>query len=158
MTADSQVSAKNAKEAESQWWLEKLQRELQDRKKNLGFALEEKGDLDGAIKEYRGTSRLNPKNANAPYRLGLILDHRGDIDGAVAAYGTAVDLNTGDPQGHYRLGRALKEKGDLDAALRELQEANALDANNSTYRKAVDELRQQMRSLKPLRPSLAVCR
>ena len=45
---------------------------------------EVKGDMDGAIAEYREALRLNPNNDMAHYNLGLALEHKGDWDGAMA--------------------------------------------------------------------------
>jgi tetratricopeptide (TPR) repeat protein len=51
---------------------------------NLGVALSNKGDLDGAIAEWREALRLNPNYGDAHYNLGVALWHKGDWDGAIA--------------------------------------------------------------------------
>jgi tetratricopeptide (TPR) repeat protein len=45
---------------------------------NLGNALYSKGDMDGAIAEYRTAIRLQADDAAAHYNLGLALEMKGD--------------------------------------------------------------------------------
>jgi Flp pilus assembly protein TadD len=51
---------------------------------NLGNAILSKGDVDGAIAEYREALRLNPKNESAHYNLGVAPGNKGDWGGAIA--------------------------------------------------------------------------
>ncbi len=51
---------------------------------SLGLALYPKGDLDGAIGEFREAIRLKPDYADAHYSLGYALQGKGDDDGAIA--------------------------------------------------------------------------
>jgi Flp pilus assembly protein TadD len=51
-----------------------------------GTALYDKGDLDGAIAEYREAIRLRPDYAEAHVYLGNALDDTGDHDSAIAEY------------------------------------------------------------------------
>ena len=46
---------------------------------NLGVALGSKGDLDGAIAEYREALRLNPNNDEAHVNLGVALGQQGRL-------------------------------------------------------------------------------
>jgi tetratricopeptide (TPR) repeat protein/transglutaminase-like putative cysteine protease len=84
-----------------------------------GWELHEKGDLDGAIGEYRAALQLNPNDAQTHSNLGLVLKGKGDMDGAIAEYRAALQLNPNDAQTHSHLGVALKNKGDLDGAITE---------------------------------------
>ena len=52
-----------------------------------------KGDLDGAIAEYREALRLNPNDDEAHFNLGVALGKKGDWDGAIAEYREALRLN-----------------------------------------------------------------
>jgi len=49
---------------------------------NLGVELYKKGDLDGAIAEYRIAIRLNPNLPNAHYHLGIALMDQGNVSAA----------------------------------------------------------------------------
>ncbi len=52
----------------------------------LGFALAEKGDLDGAIAEHREAIRLDPEDAWVRFSLGLLLLEEEDVAGAIAEF------------------------------------------------------------------------
>ena len=56
-------------------------------------ALRAKGDLDGAIAEYREALRLNPNNALAHNGLGFALEKKGDLRGALEEYRAATALD-----------------------------------------------------------------
>src|SRR5262249_19324625 len=62
---------------------------------NLGNALADKGDPDGAIAAFREAIRLDPGFALAHNNLGFVLLRKGDLDGAVAEFREALRL---DPQ------------------------------------------------------------
>jgi protein O-GlcNAc transferase len=53
---------------------------------NLGYLLVQKGDLDGAIAEWREAARLDPQYAPPHANLGEALESKGDTQGAIAAY------------------------------------------------------------------------
>jgi tetratricopeptide (TPR) repeat protein len=57
---------------------------------SLGSALDDLGDREGAIDEYRQAIRLNPAYANAHYNLGNARRLLRDVGGAVSAYEDAV--------------------------------------------------------------------
>jgi eukaryotic-like serine/threonine-protein kinase len=86
---------------------------------NLGVTLRAKGDLDGAIAEYRIALRLDPRDSQVHTNLGNALDDKGDLDGAIAEYRTAIRLDPDFAAAHSNLGIALKTKGDLDGAIAE---------------------------------------
>lgn len=90
----------------------------------LGLELYKKGDLDGAIAEYRTAIRFKLDYAQAHYHLGHALRKKGDLDGAIAEYRTVVRLQPEDADAHYFLGSALHDKGDLDGAIAEFRTAD----------------------------------
>ncbi len=55
-----------------------------------GMALGDKGDLNGAITEFREAIRLKPDYAEAHYNLGVAFAHKGDLDGAIAELREAI--------------------------------------------------------------------
>jgi Flp pilus assembly protein TadD len=59
----------------------------------LGLVFASKGDLQGAIREYREALRLNPDNALAHSCLGNALEYKGDRRGALEEYRQAYMLN-----------------------------------------------------------------
>jgi tetratricopeptide (TPR) repeat protein len=62
---------------------------------DLGNALGDKGDWDGAIKEYGEAIRLKPEFAIAHFNLGLALEHKWDRQSAVAEYCRTLELQPG---------------------------------------------------------------
>lgn len=46
---------------------------------NLGIELRKKGDLEGAIPEFRTARRLNPNHVDARYNLAGALRAKGDL-------------------------------------------------------------------------------
>ena len=88
-----------------------------------GVTLGDKGDLDGAIAEYREALRLEPSFFFAHNNLGNDLAAKGDLDAAIAELRKAVLLNPKLPDAHNNLGLVLCDKGDLDGAIAEYREA-----------------------------------
>ena len=81
---------------------------------NLGVALELRGDLDGAIAEYRQALRMKPDDAKAHYNLGGALRLKGDLDGAISEYRQALRLKPDFPAAQNNLAIALRLKGGVD--------------------------------------------
>jgi Flp pilus assembly protein TadD len=78
---------------------------------NLGTELKAKGELDGAIAEYRAALRLQPANAEAHYDLGRLLSTKGDREAAFEEFHTAHWLAPNEPairQVYYNLMRQLE--------------------------------------------------
>jgi tetratricopeptide (TPR) repeat protein len=96
---------------------------------NLGFALDEKGDLDAAIREYREALAINPNSIAARNNLGFALERKGTPDAAIREYREAIRLNPDSVAAHYNLGLAIDEKGDMDAAIREYRQALTINPN-----------------------------
>jgi tetratricopeptide (TPR) repeat protein len=59
---------------------------------NLGSALHDKQDLDGAIGASKEALRLNPNDASAHNTLGIALQAKGDLEGAIAAFKAALRM------------------------------------------------------------------
>jgi Flp pilus assembly protein TadD len=76
-----------------------------------------KGNLDGAISEYRQAIALAPRYARAHAALGLVLKEKKDFTGAIGEFRKAIEFDPRDPAIQYLhspLGYVLREKGDLD--------------------------------------------
>ena len=75
------------------------------------MSLDHKGDLDGAITEYREAVRLNLDNAAAHYRLGRALRDKGDLQAALEELRKASSLepkNTAYRESYEKLQLELK--------------------------------------------------
>jgi len=64
---------------------------------DLGSELKAKGDLEGAIAEYRAALRLQPDNAAAHYDLGRVLWMKGDREAAFEEFHAAYRLAPNEP-------------------------------------------------------------
>lgn len=89
----------------------------------LAEELLHRGDVYGAIENYRAASELKPDWAE-PYRgLGQVfLDHHDYVE-AVQALQTSIRLGHGDHQAFYWLGRAFMGKGEFPASAVALERA-----------------------------------
>ena len=70
---------------------------------NLGFALRDKGDVEGAIACYREAIRLDPKSVSAHVDLGYALSGQGDVEGAIGCYREALRLDVKYANAHNNL-------------------------------------------------------
>jgi tetratricopeptide (TPR) repeat protein len=133
---------------------------------NLGISLEGKGDVDGAIAEYREAIRLKQDFPEVHVDLGVALLRKGKLDEAIAEFREAIQTRASFPEAyeaHYSLGTALFYKGQLDEAIAEYKEAiqlkkdfpeahcnlgNALSAKGHLD-EAIAEYREALQSKQP---------
>ena len=90
---------------------------------NLGIALNEQGDTDGAISHYRKAVQLWPGYAEAHYNLGRLLVQKGQVDEAITHYEKALEINPADAEAHNNLGAALFASGHVDEAIAHYRKA-----------------------------------
>ncbi len=91
------------------------------------YVLENSGDVDGAIKEYRTALSINPKSVHAHQRLGFLLYNakRNPKEG-LAHTAEALRLDPNDACAHFDLGMALRYEGQPGKAVQHLAKALAL--------------------------------
>jgi Tfp pilus assembly protein PilF len=94
---------------------------------NLGNALRETKDPDGAVAEYCSALDLDPRQALVHNNLGTALYDKKDLDGAAAAYRQAIRLDPKLALAHNNLGLVLCDKRDLEGAVAEFRQAINLD-------------------------------
>jgi tetratricopeptide (TPR) repeat protein len=90
---------------------------------NLGNALGDKGDVDGAIAAYKEALRLKQDYPLAHYNLGNALKAKGRLDEAITEYREALRIKEDYPEAHHNLGKTLCAKGDVAGAVAEYREA-----------------------------------
>jgi tetratricopeptide (TPR) repeat protein len=90
-----------------------------------------KGDLDGAIAEFRDAIRIKPDDAAAHQNLGVALRDKRQLDEAIAEYREAIRLKPDFARAHTNLGNALADKGELDRAIAEFRKAIDLDPKHA---------------------------
>ena len=82
-----------------------------------GNALEETGNMEGAIAAYMKAISHLPTYADARYNLGLAFKGTGQIDAAITEYEMAIKFKHDHTDAHNNLGVALEEKGDVERSL-----------------------------------------
>jgi len=98
---------------------------------NLGIALRDKGDLEGAIAEHREAIRLKNDYAAAHHGLGISLFRKGDVDGANAAVRQAIRYKKDDDGALSDLSVGLLAKGDVSGAIAACREAIGINRDRA---------------------------
>ncbi len=84
---------------------------------NLGLAVREKGDLDGAVFYLTKAIHLDPRADWSHAHLGWVLHLQGDLDGSAAQFTEAAKLQPDDPAHCGNLRFILVKKGDWAGAV-----------------------------------------
>jgi superkiller protein 3 len=79
---------------------------------DLGNALDEVKDLDGAVQAYQRAIQIEPRFDMAYYNLGKALHGGKDLDGAERAYQQAIRLAPANVWAHNNLGLVLSDRKD----------------------------------------------
>ena len=93
---------------------------------NLGNALREQDDLQGAIDAYRQALTIKPTIQGLHFHLGNTLMEQGDLQGAIGTYRQALAIKPNHPEACYVLGIALEGSGDLQGAIGAYRQALAI--------------------------------
>jgi Flp pilus assembly protein TadD len=101
---------------------------------NLAAALEQRGQPEDAIVEYRQALRARPDSAAVLNNLGAALQSSGRLDEAITQYRAAVRAEPGYPNARHNLGGALVLKGAFAEALPHLREAVRARPDDATAR------------------------
>lgn len=84
---------------------------------SLGTALQKKGDLKGAIDEYRIALRVNPNEADARYNLAVALHAKGDLVSSRKEYKKALKLIPKAPENQAQIKSIKSVLSELAGAL-----------------------------------------
>jgi tetratricopeptide (TPR) repeat protein len=120
---------------------------------NLGAALTQLGDLDGAAAQFEEALRIEPGKVNAHYNLAVLLARQNKHEQAIAHLRSALTAEPGDQSARFLLAQELNKSGRLDEALTEYarvdpsNEGALLEQVRLLYRKgrvkeALDRLEQ----------------
>ena len=101
----------------------------------LGVALDERGQIDEAIRQLEEALRLSPANASVHYNLGVAFFQRGRTGEAIRQFQETIRLNADYAEAHNNLGTALGLTGQTDEAIRHFQEALRLRPDYAEARK-----------------------
>ena len=86
---------------------------------NLGAALTQTGDLNGAMEQFEATLRIDPNNTTAHYNLAVLLANEDKHEEAIVHLHAVLRINPNDPGARFLLGQQLEKATRLDEALRE---------------------------------------
>jgi tetratricopeptide (TPR) repeat protein/serine/threonine protein kinase len=97
---------------------------------NLGLALYDLKDLDGAIREYRAALAIDDKFALAHLNLGVALSDLKDVAAAIPEYRQALAIDDQNAPAHNSLGFALLTQGDVKGAISHFRRALEINPKN----------------------------
>ena len=107
---------------------------------NLGNALYDLGQLDGALASYRRAVELNPDFAMAHNNLANVLKASGQYQGAVASYRRVLELKPDSAETHFNMGVALQMAGKFKDALASYRRAVSIDPQGTNAMLAIGYL------------------
>jgi tetratricopeptide (TPR) repeat protein len=86
---------------------------------NLGAALTQLGDVNGAVKEFEEALRIEPGKVNAHYNLAVLLARQNKHEQAITHLRSALNVEQGDQSARFLLAQELNKSGRSDEALTE---------------------------------------
>ncbi len=93
----------------------------------IGKESERKGDLDGAMANYKRALSLSPENNRFKGRIGAILAKKGDYASAESIYRRILEAEPSNPASFADMGRVLAVMGRYDEAIQAFERALELD-------------------------------
>ena len=93
----------------------------------IGKELERKGDLDGAMANYKRALSLSPENNSFKGRIGAILAKKGDYSSAEGIYRRILEAEPSNPASFVDMGRVLGMMGRYDEAIQSFERSLELD-------------------------------
>jgi protein O-mannosyl-transferase len=84
---------------------------------DYAYALNDAGNTDEAISQYRKALKINPRYPNANDGLGVILFRMGQVDEAIVHFQAALDAEPKMAETRYNLGYAWQIKKNFSAAI-----------------------------------------
>jgi tetratricopeptide (TPR) repeat protein len=96
---------------------------------NRGIARKDKGDMEGAERDFEQAIGVQPDYAAAFNNRGVARKAKHDLDGALQDYDEAIRLQPDFAIAFNNRGNARKDKGDLEGALQDYDEAIRLKSD-----------------------------
>ena len=108
---------------------------------NLGMAVAERGDLQGALENFQQALQIDPNDAEVHNDMGATLIALGKTDTAIPHFREAVRNKPNLANAHYGLGYALSLQGEMGAAIQEYQTALKLNPGYEAARRDLAKAR-----------------
>ena len=86
---------------------------------NLGAALTQSGDLNGAVEQFEAALHIEPGKPNAHYNLAVILARQNKHEQAIEHLRSALSVEPNDQSARFLLAQELTKSGRVDEALSE---------------------------------------
>jgi tetratricopeptide (TPR) repeat protein len=96
---------------------------------NLGIALDQDGNADGAFEQFQRAENIRPQSAQAQDDLGNLLREKGQVEQAIAHYRKGIESVPSFPNTHYDLAVAFQIKGAIKEAIPEYEKAIQLKSD-----------------------------
>jgi tetratricopeptide (TPR) repeat protein len=97
---------------------------------NLGAALTQMRDVDGAVEQFEAAVRIEPHNVNAHYNLGVLFARQNKHDDAISHLRSVLGVDANDLSARFLLAQELQRAGREDDALTEYSRVVESDPNN----------------------------
>jgi tetratricopeptide (TPR) repeat protein len=97
---------------------------------NLGAALTQLGDLQGAAEQFEEALRIEPGKVNAHYNLAMVLASQNKHEETIIHLDSALNVDPNDLDARFLLASELMKSGRLDEALVEFSRVVQADPNN----------------------------
>jgi len=110
----------------------------------FGQKLKQKGNLEGAIAQFRKALLLDPNSEWAHHQLAVALDAKGDVDGALAEYRVGLE-GSRSSFSHGRVAELLRRKGDWAGAMAEYREVLRESPHYYEVRSGLEEVLSKQR-------------
>ena len=94
---------------------------------NLGTTLEDQGQTNQAIDQYRQAIEAKSDSVESYINLGSALKSQGHVDQAIRCYNQALKLRPWSRAAHNELGNAFYAQGQFERAIAELRQALQID-------------------------------
>jgi Tfp pilus assembly protein PilF len=94
---------------------------------NIAIVCKERGDIDGAIENYKKALEIDPCKAKSLNNLGSCYAETGDYYKAIECFKKSIECNPNLSQGYYNLGLSYEHLGDINKAIEYYQKTVELD-------------------------------
>lgn len=108
-----------------------------------GLILEEKGDLQGALKEHKQAVKLEPKKDWMWVYLAFAQTRVMDTEGAIESYNQALAINSNDTLSLYFLGKLYEQTGNKNKAIETFEKLFKINSDYEDVKERLERLKRE---------------